>query len=575
MLILRIRRAETALADGRLDEAFKLAQAPDIQAHRKGQKLIGLLARALVKRGQEHLAAGRPEQAAADGERAAALAGNLPEVAQLRTAVAEAAADQRRRERRRENALAIAREHVENGRLSIGEGCLAGTDADSARVALLRDQAATRRAQADAAQNRARQALDREDFPEAAAALLEARQLHPANPRCSEMIAQLVRCSCTRAAAAIDDGRLDLADALLAPALRVGGEAVEVRELIRFLDGCREALAGVTGGQPRLAAEALRRLSAMRPTAGWLTHATQNAQQAAEHLEALRSGPLGLLGSPHVPTARVSKPEAGKMPAPPDRPAAQLEGGHPVQLEGGHPARLAGYQADAAMHAATAQDRVPPLFRGDRVAHLFRGGGHEDAPCTLPPRLLFQVDGVGSFLVLRDRRVTIGAAGSSRRPEINLLAEPGLPTAVIERTDEDYFLSCEAGVCVNDSRVTRKLLANGDRIALSPRVRIHFLLPNAASTSAVLRLSGTRLPSCDARQVILLDREMILGPGPAAHIRADQLLEQAIFQVRDGRLLCRSKEQILVNDHPVDRNAGLPPGARVRIGAVSLVVTAV
>lgn len=544
MLILRIRRAETALADGRLDEAFGLAQEPGLQAHHKGQKLIGRLARALVDRGREHLAAGRTEQAAADCQRAAALGGNLSEVAQLRAAIAEAAATRQRLERHRGDVLAAAREHVENGRLSIGEACLAGADAESARVALLREQVAARRAQADAALNRARQALDREDFSAAAAALIDARQAHANDSRVCETRAELARKACARAGSAIDAGRLDQADALLAPVVRACGESIEVYELVRFLDGCREALGGVAGGQPRAAAETLKRLTALRPTAGWLAQAAQNAQQAAEHLEALRSGPLGLLRGDRRSAGEKERWNNGAME----------RDGQPPSL----------------LRAHTPQ----PGDRGG-AAHLFRGAEHEGAPCVLPPRLLFHVDGVGSFLVLRDRRVSVGPASSSRRPEINLLAEPGLPGIEIERIDEDYFLSCESGVRVNNAQVKRKLLANGDRIALSDRVRAQFALPNPASTSAVLRLSGTRLPSCDARQVILLDREMILGPGPSAHIRSDHLLEQAIFQVRDGRLLCRSKEQILVNDHPVDRNAGLPLGARVQVGAVSLVVTAV
>ena len=38
---LRIRQAETALAGGRLDEAYELARARDVRAHRNGQRLIG------------------------------------------------------------------------------------------------------------------------------------------------------------------------------------------------------------------------------------------------------------------------------------------------------------------------------------------------------------------------------------------------------------------------------------------------------------------------------------------------------------------------------------------------------
>ena len=128
---------------------------------------------------------------------------------------------------------------------------------------------------------------------------------------------------------------------------------------------------------------------------------------------------------------------------------------------------------------------------------------------------------------------------------------------------------------VNDRPVTQKLLADGDRIALSPRCRMRFSVPNAASTSAVLHLSGTRLPKTDARRVILLDRELVIGPGSASHIRADSLDEPVVLYVRDGRLCCRTKEPVLVNDAVQDGSAGLPLGASVRIGPVSMVMTAV
>ena len=50
MLILRIRQAEVALHDGRLDEAFELMQPTAVRSHRRGQDVLGKLVRALVQR---------------------------------------------------------------------------------------------------------------------------------------------------------------------------------------------------------------------------------------------------------------------------------------------------------------------------------------------------------------------------------------------------------------------------------------------------------------------------------------------------------------------------------------------
>ena len=51
MLILRIRHAETALANARLDEAFDLVHRDaKLRSHRRGQSLVTRLVKALHER---------------------------------------------------------------------------------------------------------------------------------------------------------------------------------------------------------------------------------------------------------------------------------------------------------------------------------------------------------------------------------------------------------------------------------------------------------------------------------------------------------------------------------------------
>ena len=40
LLIVRLKAAENALKDGQLDEAFRLAGAPDIREHRRGAAVL-------------------------------------------------------------------------------------------------------------------------------------------------------------------------------------------------------------------------------------------------------------------------------------------------------------------------------------------------------------------------------------------------------------------------------------------------------------------------------------------------------------------------------------------------------
>src|SRR6185503_3249335 len=125
VLILRIRQAECALSDGRLDEAFDLADRHDVRTHRRGQRLVGRLVRSLVERGRKHLDAGRLPDAAADSEKARRFGGLMPDVAELRDKIAAAMVTKHRGERRQARLVAAARQHLDNGNLSTGGKLLA------------------------------------------------------------------------------------------------------------------------------------------------------------------------------------------------------------------------------------------------------------------------------------------------------------------------------------------------------------------------------------------------------------------------------------------------------------------
>jgi hypothetical protein len=213
----------------------------------------------------------------------------------------------------------------------------------------------------------------------------------------------------------------------------------------------------------------------------------------------------------------------------------------------------------------------------------------------VPERFVLRVDGVGSFLVLRRAAVTIGPVGTSRPPDVALAADPALPPVTVARLDDDYFLRPGGGaVTVNDRPVggphataaAARLLADGDRLALAPRCRVTFAVPSPASTSAALDLTGARLAAApDVRRVILMDRDLILGPGPAAHVRTDAVpaagggCGRVVLHVRDGRLWCECPGDRAIADaeaggRPLDPHGTVPFGVAVRAGGLSFVVTA-
>jgi hypothetical protein len=183
----------------------------------------------------------------------------------------------------------------------------------------------------------------------------------------------------------------------------------------------------------------------------------------------------------------------------------------------------------------------------------------------LPSQFVLHADGVGSFLVLRQPAVTIGPVGGAVASDIGLIAEPTLPPLTVERVEDDYFL--RSG---KDGK--GKLLASGDRLELSPRCRLKFSVPNQVSTTAVLDLSGARLPRLEIRRVILMDQDLIIGPNSASHVQVSGISESMVLHVRHGRLYCQTRLPLMVDDVAGDVNFPLPLGANVKTDGLSFAV---
>ena len=193
-----------------------------------------------------------------------------------------------------------------------------------------------------------------------------------------------------------------------------------------------------------------------------------------------------------------------------------------------------------------------------------------EATPVIPSKFLIHLDGTGSFLVLREQAVTIGAPSRSRRVDVPLQGQVGSSTMTIERMDDDYFFSAAEPVPINGRQTTSKLLTSHDQVRLGRRGSMQFSLPNAASTSAALDFAGIRLASGNARRVILMDDSLVIGPQSSAHIQSLSLERAMVIHWRDGELRIRpmsrsmeSSSDILALDRPHD------------IDGLSLVVTRV
>lgn len=522
MLILRIRQAECAMRDGRLDEAYALVIAPDLRSHRSGQDLVGRLSRALMERGRTHLAAGRLDAAAGDCEKAERLGGALVEVAQLRAALREAANHRANEERRKAQLLADARGQIDRGQLSVGEHILHDLSMTEPLAANLRNEVAHRRAAVESLAKHIEQMLEHDDWAGACDEIARAERATQNDARVRELVTRIARDVQPQVRAALVEGRLDQADTILSRLERIDGAGVETQHLRQILKHCRSAWAALEAGRLREAQESARRLAALLPEASWLSAVNQRLTEATTALEEVRGGPLGLLNSPS-PDLHETTPGPRPRPLPRTGP--------------------------------------PPLPKHSPVVSD-----------NLPESFTLQVDGVGSFRVLRKWKVTIGPVSSSRLVDVPLLADASLPTITIERNEEDYFLKSELPVMINDKVAISKLLRNGDRIVLG-RCRITFVQPNPASTTVMLQMQGARLSRSDLRGVVLLDRELMIGPGSQAHVRAEALSAPLALLVRDGKLTAQAQENIEINGQPMGRAAALAMGVPALVGTLGFVVT--
>jgi hypothetical protein len=335
-------------------------------------------------------------------------------------------------------------------------------------------------------------ALGRQDLDRATAELIRARGNGCTDHRLRELDGNVRTTLREQIEKSLIEGRLDQAQSFSDRLCRLDPDGFQAQQLRRTIEQLTAAWAAIENAQFHEAKEILARVTKQLPQAIWISQTLEHVTAAEESLAALRVGPLGFL------TVSDEK----------NQPALGPTSSRPVP------------------------GPVP-------------GGS------ALPTKFLLQVDGAGSYLILRKSHITLGPISSSRAADVALVAEPSAAHISIERLEDDYFLRTG-----NSS----KLLASGDRICLSPRCTLTFAMPNPSSTTATLELVAGRFPRADIRRVILLDQDLIIGPHSTAHIRADHLTESVVIRATDERLIC--------NGQPIA--LGLP----TRIDGISMIATA-
>lgn len=193
MFNLPLRQAETALREGRLNEAFQLATRPDVRELRDGQRLITRLSEEFLSRGHGHLEAGRLNEARNDCEYARKLSGNLDSIGELTSLITDAERTRTRGTRQKEQLISAARAELEQGECSLGGQIIARLPEDDSSVGLIAESIDIRRDQIERAAERARKAGESGQLGESASAVAELRRLSANHRELPGLIDQLTK----------------------------------------------------------------------------------------------------------------------------------------------------------------------------------------------------------------------------------------------------------------------------------------------------------------------------------------------------------------------------------------------
>ena len=156
-------------------------------------------------------------------------------------------------------------------------------------------------------------------------------------------------------------------------------------------------------------------------------------------------------------------------------------------------------------------------------------------------RFLLWVDAVGGYLVCLDDRIVLGRAGSDSHADVPLMGDLSRNHATLLRNGEGYLLQAHHASFVNGKPVVdQAVLHDGDVIRLGSTVELEFRQPSPVSATARLSiLSRHRLPLA-VDGVLLMAETCIVGEALQAHIPAPALKSPVVLYRQAGALWCRA-----------------------------------
>ncbi|WP_182864846.1 hypothetical protein [Stieleria mannarensis] len=461
MFPIQLKRIETAIAAGRLDEAFQLLITTPQREHRDGQRLTDLLIAHLIQRSRQHLDRQHHRDAKSDADKAQRLAGRTSEVVDLVHEIIEMESQQCAQAAAEQEAAREAKMQALLGQFTLGQHLLPPGPTHSRLAAEIE----RKRTLAAAAADRIGQAVAARDF-EAGVAIVQSLDAELRRHRLLvDKIQALLPAILERIVADLESGRLDRGRDWLQMAIDMAPTDARLNELRSCFDRCASANELIDRACYQEADRELALVSQVISDAAWIAETRKALAELAAHSASVRSGPLGLLdGYASIPTGR--------------------------------PVGVQALAAHSGCEAASENRLKPRHQRSD-----------EEEDCA---RIL-RVDGVGAILLLDAERVSVGPSSTSTRYDLPLMTERPSAALFIRRAGEDYFAESEAEFRVNDRPAKRRLLADGDSLGYGRRGRLKFRKTVPASGSAVLQLSGAGLAKREIRCAALMADSLLFS----------------------------------------------------------------
>jgi len=484
---VRLKAAEKALKSGHLDEAFRLATAPDLRQHDTSKTLLQELADKFIQRAREHLDHERFAEALADLDKADIGAKNPDRITEMRKNVQIVAHEVQRLDRSRRRRLDEARHRMEAGSLQAGRQILNDAHADDPEAKRLAEDIRQRERQADHGFAEVEKLLKDGQLPAAIARFRKTRRLTPLAPQALALESALCAQALTNARHALETGRINRATEELAALTDIARTNPARRDLEELVELARSAARSLGENDFETARRQVMRMRGLGFHPAWVAHAADQLEKLDHLLTSLHGGPLAEAGGTNPPRAAAPPP-----------PAQSVDLNETVALD-------------------------------DRSTGLD----------LLPTRLLMLVDGGGSYLILRKDRATIGRAITQNPADIPIRSDLAERHAEIARVDDDYFLFGSRDIDIDGRPTRHHLLRSGNRLTLTRNAAFTFRLPHRQSASGLLEsTSSTHMPN-DVRRVILFKQTAMIGFGNHVHVMCNGAVHDLILFERAGRLWVR------------------------------------